>query len=312
MIKHIFGPVPSRRLGISLGVDIVPFKTCTLDCIYCECGRTTRLTTERSSFIDPQIIIEELKHSISKNQYLDYITFSGSGEPTLNKDLGSIIDKIKQLTATPVAVLTNGTLLYLEEVREDLSRSDLVLPSLDAVSPEVFAKINQPAGDLDINVIVEGMVKFRQEYRGQTWLEVFIVEGINDGSDELDKLFQSIKKINPDKVQLNSLDRPPAHADVKAVNTGKLEEIAARWKNCPAKVEVIQRARQRREILSFSKNLESNILNTIRRRPLMIEDLEALTGKKRAELFKYIDVLEKEKKIAAKIVDNKIFYAPHS
>jgi wyosine [tRNA(Phe)-imidazoG37] synthetase (radical SAM superfamily) len=270
------------------------------------------LTTERSSFIDPEIIIEELKHSISKNQYLDYITFSGSGEPTLNKDLGLIIDKIKQLTSTPVAVLTNGTLLYLEEVREDLSRSDLVLPSLDAVSPEVFAKINQPAGNLDINVIVEGMVKFRQEYRGQIRLEVFIVEGINDGSDELDKLLQTIKKINPDQVQLNSLDRPPAYAGVKPVDTGKLEQIAARWKNCPAKVEVIQRVRQRREILSFSKNLENNILNTIRRRPLMIEDLEAITGKKRCELFKYIDVLEKEKKIAAIIVEDKIFYGPPS
>ncbi len=312
MIKHIFGPVPSRRLGISLGVDIVPFKTCTLDCIYCECGRTTRLTTERSSFIDPEIIIEELKHSISKNQYLDYITFSGSGEPTLNKDLGLIIDKIKQLTSTPVAVLTNGTLLYLEEVREDLSRSDLVLPSLDAVSPEVFAKINQPAGNLDINLIVEGIVEFRKEYRGEIWLEVFIVEGINDGSDELDKLYQTIKKINPDKVQLNSLDRPPACAAVKPVDTGKLEQIAARWKNCPAKVEVIQRVRQRREISSFSKNLENNILNTIQRRPLMIEDLEAITGKKRCELFKYIDVLEKEKKIAAIIVEDKIFYGPPS
>jgi wyosine [tRNA(Phe)-imidazoG37] synthetase (radical SAM superfamily) len=270
------------------------------------------LTTGRSSFIDPEIIIEELKQSISKIQYLDYITFSGSGEPTLNKDLGLIIDKIKQLTATPVAVLTNGTLLYLAEVREDLALSDLVLPSLDAVSAEVFAKINQPAGDLDINVIIGGMVKFRQEYRGQTWLEVFIVEDINDGGDELDKLYDAITKIKPDKVQLNSLDRPPAYAGVKAVDAAKLEQIAARWGNGPVRVEVIQRVRQRREILSFSKNLENNILNTIRRRPLMIEDLEAITGRKRCEILKYIDVLEKEKKIAAKIVDDKIFYAPRS
>lgn len=310
MIKHIFGPVPSRRLGISLGVDIIPFKTCTLDCIYCECGKTTHLTTARTSFTKPETILAELKISIEKNPYIEYITFSGSGEPTLNKDIGKLIEQIKKITPIPVAVLTNGTLLHLKEARKDLLHSDLVLPSLDAVSPEIFARINQPGEGLDIRLIVEGMVKFRKEFKGQIWLEVFIVGGINDGKDELDKLYRAIERIKPDKVQLNSLDRPPAYANVKPAHTGELEEIAARWQGLPGEVEVIQRVRKRREIFSFSKNLENNILNTINRRPLMIEDLEELTGRKRCELYKYIDILEKEKKIAARIVADKIFYAP--
>lgn len=312
MIRHIFGPVPSRRLGISLGIDIVPFKTCTLDCIYCECGKTTHLTTQRARFFDPGIIIEELTPYIDKNHHIEYITFSGSGEPALHQDIGLIIAKIKQLTSIPVAVLTNGTLLYLEEVRKDLLAADLVLPSLDAVSPDIFTKINQPDKSLDIESIVGGLIEFRQEYKGQIWIEVFIVGGINDGGAELDRLYEVIRKIKPHKVQLNSLDRPPAYENVEPLDTGRLEEIAARWKNLPVPVEVIQRARKRREILSFSRNLENNILNTINRRPLMIEDLEELTGRKRCELFKYIDILEKEKKIAARIVEDKIFYSPIS
>jgi wyosine [tRNA(Phe)-imidazoG37] synthetase (radical SAM superfamily) len=299
-------------LGISLGIDIVPFKTCTLDCIYCECGKTTHLYTQQSRFFDPEIIIEELKPFLEKNQYIEYITFSGSGEPTLHQDLGLIIEKIKELTSIPVAVLTNGTLLFLKEVRKALLTSDLVLPSLDAVSPEIFAKINRPDNNLDIEAIVEGLIQFGKEFKGEIWLEVFIVGGINDGSAELDKLYEVIQKIKPHRVQLNSLDRPPAYVDVKPLDAGRLEEIAARWKNLPVPVEVIRRTRRRREILSFSRNLENNILNTINRRPLMIEDLEEITGRRRSELFKYIDVLEKEKKIAAKIVDDKIFYSPVS
>ncbi|MCK4761537.1 MAG: radical SAM protein [Candidatus Aminicenantes bacterium] len=312
MIKHIFGPVPSRRLGISLGVDIIPFKTCTLDCIYCECGGTTNLTAARSSFVDAGTIIEELKPFLAQHQTLEYITFSGSGEPTLNKDLKDIIAAIKKITLVPVAVLTNGTLLYLPEVRESLLQADLILPSLDAVSPPVFARINQPHQDLEIGAVIEGMVKFREQYKGDIRLEVFIVSGINDGSAELKKLYEAIKKIKPDRVQLNSLDRPPAYDHVEPLDTGRLEKIAAGWQDLPARVEVIKRAGKRREIASFSRNLENNILNTIDRRPLTIEDLEELTGKKRIELYKYIDILEREKKVIAKIVKDKIFYAPTS
>lgn len=306
MIRHTFGPVPSRRLGISLGVDIIPYKTCTLDCVYCECGKTTDLRVKRKRFVDPGAVLEEIKEVVSGDQLIEYITFSGSGEPTLNKDIGHIIREIKKITDTPTAVLTNGTLLPLKEVRDDLSEADLVLPSLDAVSPPVFSEINRPHGELGIGSVIGGLIEFRNEYRGRIWLEVFIARGINDSEEELEKIYRVIKKIRPDKVQLNSLDRPPAYEDILPVEIGTLESIEEKWADLP--VEIIKRIRRRDEISSFSRNLESNILNTIVRRPLTMEDLEALTGKNRLELYKYIDVLEREKKIHTQIIDNKIFF----
>lgn len=310
MIRYIFGPVPSRRLGVSLGVDIVPFKTCTLDCIYCECGKTNHLTVKRGNFVEPHLVLEELKQVLSLHHHLDYITFSGSGEPTLHQEIGVIINRIKELTPVPVAVLTNGTLLFREDVRKDLLSADLVLPSLDAVTPGVFARINQPHPDLDIQVIGDGLVEFARQYRGQIWLEVFIVSGINDGDDELDKLYAVIQRIGPQRVQLNSLDRPPAYENVEPVDFQVMERIAQKWSDLP--VEIIKRAKRRGEIAAFSRNLENSILNTLRRRPLTIEDLEAMTGKKRVEIFKYIDILEKEKKIAVKINQDKIFYVSNA
>jgi wyosine [tRNA(Phe)-imidazoG37] synthetase (radical SAM superfamily) len=312
MIKHVFGPVASRRLGISLGVDIIPFKTCTLDCLYCECGRTTDLTIERKSFVDPQVILEEIKEIITRDPHIEYITFSGSGEPTLNKDIGKIITGIKAITAIPIAILTNGTLLPRETVRKEIANADVVCPSLDAAAPETFAALNRPHKGLTIDTVINGLIDFRKTFRGEIWLEVFIARGINDSDRELGKIYQAIKKIRPDNVQLNSLDRPPASEHIYPVGTDMLEQIVKKWQDLPMPVEIIKRIRRREEIASFNRNLENNILNTINRRPLTIDDLVTLTGKNRLEIFKYIDVLEKDKKIYPKIVGDKIFYAPTS
>ncbi len=303
--RYIFGPVPSRRLGISLGIDLIPFKTCSLDCVYCECGRTNNFTNKRETFVSAETILEELKPYLDKGNKLDYITFSGSGEPTLNSDIGKIINQIKKITDTPVAVLTNGTLLGDPSVRSALLNSDLVLPSLDAVTPEIFNKINRPYKEISITNIIEGIIKFRSEYRGKIWLEVFIASGINDNDEELQKIYNTILSINPDKVQLNTLDRPPAYENIKSVDMETLDKIKKNWDGLP--VEIIKRIRKRDEILSFSKNLENNILNTISRRPLTIEDLSELTKKNKVELYNYIDVLIKEKKIKEKIIEDKIF-----
>ncbi len=302
----IFGPVPSRRLGISLGIDIIPFKTCSLDCIYCECGATNHLSLERRHFIDVDTVLSQLKQILKDLNHVDYITFSGSGEPTLNKDIGTMISEIKRLTSIPVAVLTNGTLLYRDDVARDLLPADVILPSLDAVSEEVFSKINRPHPQLEMVKIIDGLIRFRKVYTGEIWLEIFVVKSINDHDGELTELYRTIKKIRPDKVQLNSLDRPPSDPRVRPVEMKKLEAIKQKWKDLP--VEIVKRIRRREEIVAFSKNLESTILNTITRRPLMIDDLVQLTGKNRLEIFKYIDVLEKEMKIYPKIVGKKIFY----
>jgi wyosine [tRNA(Phe)-imidazoG37] synthetase (radical SAM superfamily) len=308
MVKHVFGPVASRRLGISLGVDIIPYKTCSLDCIYCECGRTTDLTLQRKHYFDPQIVLDEIKEIIAAGKHIQYITFSGSGEPTLNKDIGKIIAGIKAMTSIPVAVLTNGTLLYLKEARDEIIDADVVLPSLDAVSPGIFSRINRPHPELDINDIIQGLVDFKREFNGEIWLEVFIARSINDSDEELANLYRAVKKIQPHRVQLNSLDRPPAVEGIQPADLETLERIQEQWGDLT--VDIIKRIRQREEIAAFSFNLENNILNTIKRRPLTIDDLETLTGKNRLEIFKYLDVLEKEKKVFPKIVGDKIFYSP--
>jgi wyosine [tRNA(Phe)-imidazoG37] synthetase (radical SAM superfamily) len=304
--NHIFGPVPSRRLGISLGVDIIPFKTCSLDCLYCECGRTTNLTCERQRFFPPRLLLEELAVTLPAIPHLDFITFSGSGEPTLNSDLGFFIGEIKKMSAVPLAVLTNGTLLFRADVRRDLLAADVVLPSLDAATLGSFVRINQPSPGLDLESIITGMETFRREYAGKIWLEVFILKGVNDGDADIEALRLALLRIKPDKVQLNTLDRPPAVAGVASADFAHLERIRDRWPGLA--VEIIKRAGRREEIAAFSSNLENSLLNTIRRRPLTLEDLAALTAKDEGELRRYLDILEKEKKIRPVIQGKKIFY----
>ena len=304
--QHIFGPVPSRRLGISLGVDIIPFKTCSLDCLYCECGRTTLLTCERRSFFPPRLVLDELQAVLPEIPHLDFVTFSGSGEPTLNSDLGWLISEIKKSSAVPLAVLTNGTLMFREDVRRELLPADVVLPSLDAALPASFARINQPCAGLDLQGMITGMELFRREYRGKIWMEVFILKGVNDGDADLEALQQALLRIRPDKVQLNTLDRPPAYPGVGSADFALLESVRQRWPGLP--VEIIKRAGHREEIPAFSANLENSLLNTILRRPLTLDDLVALTAKEENELRRYLDVLEREKKIKPVIENGRIFY----
>jgi len=203
-MSQIFGPVPSRRLGFSLGVDLVPFKTCTLDCVYCQLGSTTRKTVLRRPYVPAERIIAELKAALGHGQEIDYITLSGSGEPTLNSQIGWIIDETRKITDTPVAILTNGTLLSIKSVRKELSRADLVIPSLDATSQEVFEKVNRPYLSLRIESVIGGLKAFREEFKGQIWLEVMLVKGINDGADAIESLGKVTAQLGCEKIQLNS------------------------------------------------------------------------------------------------------------
>ena len=164
---NLYGPVPSRRLGFSLGVDFIPFKTCSLDCIYCQLGHVSEKTVTRKKFIPASEILSQIKEKIGSGVRIDYITFSGSGEPTLNSEIGKLIRDIKQLTKIPVAVLTNSTLLQHNGVRSDLSAADLVIPSLDAVTQDVFEKVNRPHPSLRISDDIAAMKKFRQQIKAQ-------------------------------------------------------------------------------------------------------------------------------------------------
>jgi len=304
--SYIFGPVPSRRLGVSLGVDIIPFKTCSLNCVYCECGPTTELTLERKEYAPVDAVLEQLTSFLEEKKKIDYITFSGSGEPTLNSSIGLMIRKIKEIAALPVAVLTNGTLLWREDVRSDLMAADLVLPSLDAISEESFARINQPAAGLTLEMHLRGLQLFSDQYQKRLWLEVFVIPGINDSERELILMADFIRRLRVEKVQLNTLDRPPAQAFVRSANFEQLERIRQLWKDLP--VEIIKRAKDRSEWVSFSQNLENSLLNVLRRRPMTIDDLVQFSSRSSEEIYRYLDILLREKKVRSEIVNGLIFY----
>lgn len=225
--KYIFGPVASRRLGSSLGVDLIPYKMCTLDCVYCECGDTTELTVCRREYVPVTAVMDELAQFLEQQPQLNYITFAGSGEPLLHSGIGAIIEALKQrYPRYKVAVLTNGTLLTLREVRAQLSCADLVIPSLDAATEEMFQQINRPHQSLHCAEIISGLVQFRREYRGALCLEVFIVPGLNDTPRELACIKKAAQRIGADRLQLNTLDRAGTEDWVSPAGADTLQRCA--------------------------------------------------------------------------------------
>ena len=306
--KYLFGPVPSRRLGMSLGVDLVPKKVCSLNCVYCEVGRTTKLTIERKEYILYDKVVEELDDYFRHNPDPDYITFSGSGEPTLNIRIGDVLDFIKEKKpGIPVAVLTNGTLFSDRQVRSELLKADVVLPSLDAATESSFRKINKPVASLQVEEYIEGLIDFRKEYPGKIWLEVLIIPGYNDSKEDLTALKKAFKKIKPDSIQLNTLDRPGVIPGIRAATRTELQEIVDFWKL--DNVQIIASAPQRKKITSYRQDTESAILGTIARRPCTLDDLVKILGIHISEVNKYLDVLEHENKIVRITEDRGVFYS---
>lgn len=307
MYKYLFGPVPSRRLGMSLGVDLVPHKVCSLNCIYCECGRTTNLTTERKEYVPFDKVIKELEHFMNNNPAPDYITFSGSGEPTLNSRIGDVLQYIKSNHPDIlVAVLTNGTLFSDKQVRSELLSADVVLPSLDTASDSTFYKINRPFHSININDYIKGLEEFRKEFKGKIWLEVLIIPGYNDNEPDLKLLTKAFMKIMPDSIQLNSLDRPGVIPDIRAAGKDELQHIVDYWGL--DNVEIIAAAPKRKDIKSYRKDIETAILETIFRRPCTLEDLAKILGLHKNEINKYLDTIEADNKIEAVRQERGVFY----
>ncbi|MFA6235429.1 MAG: radical SAM protein, partial [Bacteroidota bacterium] len=249
--KHLFGPVSSRRLGISLGIDLTPQKACTLNCVYCECGKTDVLTLERKEYVPTAEVIDELRHCLSERPELDAVTFSGSGEPTLHSGVGEIITFLKrEFPRYRVVMLTNSTLLHLPEVREALMPADLVVPSLDAVSEGVFRRINRPNHALTSAGLIDGLTTFCDAFENEIWLEVFIIPGVNDTPEEL-ALFRTVfGRLRVDRIQLNSLDRPGA---VDWIEPMPRENLVALAHLLGDKVEVIGKPILRKRCAAFSE-----------------------------------------------------------
>jgi len=227
LFKYIFGPVYSRRLGLSLGIDLLGKKICSFNCVYCEVRKTEVLTLDRKPYVSADKIVNEIDLFFSQhpNIKLNYITFSGQGEPTLNSDISKVIEHLKRNYSFPICVLTNGSLLHNKDVRKDLLRADLIIPSLDALSNTAFSRINHPHHSIKVDLICEGIKKLREEFSGLIWLEILFVQGINNNEDEILLLIDKIKELKPDKVYVNTVHRPPAFLDVHPINESELKNI---------------------------------------------------------------------------------------
>jgi len=303
-MKYIFGPVPSRRLGLSLGVDLVPFKVCSFDCVYCECGSTTVKTLERREYVPAEEVLAELKRVLDGGFFADYITFSGFGEPTLNVRFGFVASEIKKLTSTRLALLTNASLFRDREVRREAALCDYILPSLDSAVEETFRRINKPCEGVRVEDIVEGLKAFRTEYPHRKMaVEVLFVKGYNTSDEELSALKDALEYICPDEIHLNTVVRPPAEA-VFPVDRAFLEKARAFFGE---KAVIVGEAHIDKK--TEMPGLEEAILDTIKRRPLTASDIAELLKEDIRVVDKCIARLKAEGKVREVLFGNNIFYA---
>lgn len=293
--SYTYGPVPSRRLGLSLGVDIVPAKICTLDCLYCQLGRTSKKSTVRQDFVDIEAVLSELRDKLQSGVKADHVTVGGSGEPTLNCRLGDLIAGIRSFTDIPVAILTNGTLLHRSDVRAECAKADVVVPSLDAGDAALFEVVNRPADDITIEKLVSGLVQFREEFRGAIWLEVFLIAGVNTSAEQIEKISGLIQRIRPEKVHLNTAVRPPAEPGVRPVPRERLETIARQiGDNCTVIGETPTGSAER-----HGTRAAADVLSILKRRPCSIEDVSTGLGMNRNEVVKHLTHLRQSGAISA-------------
>ena len=282
-MPYIFGPVPSRRLGLSLGIDLIPRKTCSYDCLYCQVGKTTDRIMEPSSFVPVSEVIEELKEVLLKTPP-DVITLAGSGEPTLNGDIGVIISEIKKITSIPITLLTNGSLLWNSNVREKLKNVDILIPTLSSIYEETYKKIHRPHPGLKLDNIIRGLKDMRKEYPGKYFLEVVFLKGLNDTEKEISGLLKIINDIKPDKVQLNTVVRPPSEPGAISLSNEKLEEI----KNIlGGNTEIIAAV----PLKSRGSTLDSKvdqIIEMIKRRPVTADDISNSLNLNKVETERFL------------------------
>ncbi len=305
--QYVYGPVPSRRLGRSLGVDLVPFKTCTYDCVYCQLGRTTNKTIGRRKYIAIDKILAELEQKLAAKNTPDYITVSGSGEPTLNSGIGDLIGKIKDLTDIPVAVITNGSLLWMRDVQDALMAADLVLPSLDAGDEQLFQYVNRPHRGISFDLMVDGITAFTRRFPREVWIEVLLLGGVTGIPAEVEKIASSVGRIGPARVQLNTVSRPPAKEFAFPVDLDQLERFLRFF---PGSADVISENRpSKSKPVRAPTVTDANILALLRRRPCTLADVASGLGIHKMEALKHLDALTKAGKTTTALAGGRTFYA---
>ena len=301
---YIFGPVPSRRLGLSLGVDPLASKSCNLNCVYCELGRSFKLVHERKLFVETGLIIAELKQFFDRGGTTDYVTISGSGEPTLALNLGELIAEIKKITDKPVAVITNGVLLADPQVRKELMEADVVMPSMDAFTEQAYIRVNRPHGSIKMASVIEGLRKFSGEYRGEIWLEIMVVSGMNDGDADIieaRKVLDTIPGIK--KIQINTVVRSRAESFADPVSDEKMARIAMML---GPRAGVIGKFRG--SSIHTIDSVEDAMIDALKRRPMTLIDFEMTLGLKKAELEQCLKTLMDRGLVEKEFFNGKDFY----
>ncbi|MFA5336910.1 MAG: radical SAM protein [Candidatus Omnitrophota bacterium] len=304
-MSYFYGPVPSRRLGFSLGVNLTPKKLCTFNCVYCQLGETTKKTIKRFFYVDPVELKKELTKIVNRNPKIDYISISGSGEPTLHKGLDKIIDTIRETTNNKyrVCVITNSSLLYKKEVRKELEKADLIIPSLDAATEESFSRIDKPHKQITLKKIVDGLINLRKEFKGKIWLEIMILGGINDSLKEAGIFKKLVAKIKPDKVQLN-LPIRPSGASIALPDYERVKKIK---KIIGKKCEIVSSFYKDAQN-NFSKSVQSDIMKYLNIRPATMRDLEKSVGIEKGTLARQIKRMLDLGLIIKKIYNRKVYF----
>lgn len=300
--KYLFGPVPSRRFGRSLGVDLTPFKTCSLDCVFCQLGHTTNKTIERREYVPTEKVLMEIGAWIEGGGKADYITLAGSGEPTLHSGFGEIIDFIHSSTDFPVALLTNGTTLHLPEVRAAAAKADVVKVTLSAYDQESFARIHRPCEKATFNRLVNGTYAFRRDFKKNLWIEVFLLAGFNSSPDDVRCIAEFVRQVKPDKIHLNTSVRPPSENIAVPVAEDKMSELARLFEP-PA--EVVAEFRSNCPIIEVN---EIDILEMLRRRPCTAVQIADAFDMHLNEVSKYIGSFLRKKLICSDGTEASAYY----
>ncbi len=301
--RFLFGPVPSRRLGRSLGVDLTPHKTCSLDCVFCQLGRTTHKTLDREEYVPVQEVKSELAAWVEEGGRTDYITLSGSGEPTLHSRFGEVLKMIRQETPFPAVLLTNGTLFWMPAVRKAACHADVAKLSLSVWDQSSFELINRPHRDLDLKRVIEGQHAFREEFQGKLWIEVFLVRGMHSVPRDLERIAALAEAIGPDEIHLNTAVRPPAEEFALPFSRKEMEAVADLF-HPTAKIIAEFPSDKSADVEAN----ESTILAMLRRRPCSVHQIAEVFGMHLNEVSKYIGKLSRTGKVCARKMNGETYY----
>jgi wyosine [tRNA(Phe)-imidazoG37] synthetase (radical SAM superfamily) len=302
--KYLFGPVPSRRFGRSLGVDLTPYKTCSLDCVFCQLGRTTKKTVNRQEYVPTDSVLAELGEWLERDGRADYITLSGSGEPTLHSGFGKVLEFIRSKTTIPAVLLTNGTMLQSREVREAAACANVVKVSLSAWNQASYGWVNRPHQELQFDQLVKGQKDFRAQFKGQLWMEVFLVGGMNSMPSDVSKIADHAKEIGPDRIQLNTAVRPPAEDFATALSEDRMQALPPLF-DPPAEIIAEFRAKHANHI----QTNQATIFSMLQRRPCTSEQIADSFGMHLNEVSKYLGNLMRTDQIRAERKKNTVYYA---